>query len=176
MNEKQIQHKCVLWFSQQFPERRGDVFATFQETVNAIQGSNMLSLGLLPGVSDLITLNLQKRMVPIEMKAPDTNHETMHVLEQCKFIYNSGLGWFCISLDSFKEIMLSDGYEGGITVDYVFEMCKDKLRKIIKVEDTDSIDDLLFKCNQWKDREYPKRKKKNPKIKKKDIIPPKVKF
>lgn len=65
MNEIQIQAACVLKFSQEYPERRGDVFATFQETTNAVQGGSMLSKGLIAGVSDLFLINTNKRFIPI---------------------------------------------------------------------------------------------------------------
>jgi len=165
MSEKQIQHKCVLWFSQQFPERRGDVFATFQETINGAQGSNMLSLGLIPGVSDLILIN-DGIMSGIEMKAPDTKHDIAHVLEQSKFILNNCYdGWFCVSLPMFQDIINKTGL--GIDPLDVVRKCEDALDKKIELHGGDDIDDLLFKINQWIDKEYPKRKRKHEdKIKK----------
>ena len=54
--EHKLQAKCVSLFSDQYPNKRGRLFSTFQETTSKAQGSQMLALGLVPGVSDL-TLN-----------------------------------------------------------------------------------------------------------------------
>jgi len=177
MSEKAEQTKMIMWFSQQYPERRGDVIATFNETVNAIQGANHLALGLIPGTSDLLHVDSEKHLIGIENKYVGTYHSTEHLLMQCKFILNNCYhGFFCLNLDMFKEIILSDGKTGGILPETIMMACREKLSKVMPIETNDTIDDMLFKCNQWRDKEYPKRKKKNPKLKKADVIPPKVKF
>ena len=162
MSESQIQSKCILWFSQTYPERRGDVFATFQETINKIQGGQRNSMGLVAGVSDIIYINSLKNIIGIEMKAPKTYHDTVHVLEQCRFILNNAhSGWFCISLESFQKIIESDGEFSGIDPIDVVEICREKIESKIKLSGKEDLDDLIFECNKY----YDKTKKKIPQIK-----------
>lgn len=162
MNEAQLQSQCVLWFSQEYPKRRGDLFATFQETNSAAQGSNMLSKGLIPGVSDIIYTDFQKRLIGIEMKAPNTYHDLIHVLEQCRFIrHNAYHGFFCTTLEDFKTIIESDGTNGMLKVEDVLMVVYQKMLKNIPLSGLSSIDDLIFQANRWEK----KTKKKMPRIK-----------
>lgn len=148
--EGKLQSTMVLHFSQTYPERYGDLFGTFHETTSAAQGSNMLSKGLIPGVSDLIYISTLKHLIGIEVKFPGTYHDTIHVLEQCRFlIENSHHGWFCTDLDQFKEIIHTDGKWGGIDPDDVLEMCKEKMQPKIELSGNESIDDLIFACNKY---------------------------
>jgi hypothetical protein len=153
MSEAKIQSQMVLHFSQEYPNRRGELFAAFQETNSAAQGSNMLSKGLISGVSDLIYIDALKRLVGIEVKAPNTYHDTIHVLEQCRFlIKNAFAGWFCTSLESFKEIIESDGKSGGISPYIIWESILEKHRDLLKLENSEPVDEIIFKCNQYKKR------------------------
>lgn len=153
MNEAQLQAKCVLKFSQTYPERRGDLFATFQETVNAAQGSNMLSRGLIPGVPDLIYLDLARHFIGIEMKAENIRHNLIHILEQCRFLqHNTYNGHFCSSEQMFWDIIESDGEQGGLSYDTVRSWCIVLMQKKLGLFSWNDTDDLIFIANKWEKR------------------------
>jgi hypothetical protein len=162
MSEKKLQSQMVLGFSQKHPDKSGDLIGTFNETISASQGTNRLSLGLVKGLSDLIYINSEKRFIAIEVKYPGTYHDLIHILEQCRFIHhNSHNGFFCKDIDSFWNIINSDGLHGGITVDAVRSWCIEAMRKKIGIFSWVCIDDLIFEANKWQK----KTGKKMPKIK-----------
>lgn len=119
--EHKLQAECVRYFSETYPERRGELFATFQETKSQGQGGVMLSLGLVSGVSDLLFVQ-DGFLIGIEMKCPETSHNTEHLIKQAKWLLKvPKRGCFCDSLDMFKEIIA--GGE-GIDPKSVLEYCK----------------------------------------------------
>ena len=129
MNEKQLQSKIVIEFSQKHPQLRGRLFATFQETINPAQGSNRLALGLVRGVSDLLFVNEVGQLTGIELKAPNTKHSTKHIIEQCNWLINvPKRGYFCTSVEMFWDIF--NGMD-GISPKLILEQCYAalKLRK-----------------------------------------------
>ena len=109
--EKKLQAKIVEEFSLAYPERRGRLFATFQETVNVIQGTIWVALGLVKNISDLIYIDDDKLIIGIEIKAPGTRHNSKHVIGQCHWLMNiPKRGYFCTSVEMFFKII--DGGEG----------------------------------------------------------------
>ena len=147
LSEKKLQAKSVLWFSQEFPERRGDYFSTFQETINEAQGSNMLSLGLIGGVPDTFLIR-DGIFTGIEWKAEETYHDLIHILEQCRFLINNcSTGWFCTSLDMFQGIVNDTGI--GIVPTDIVDECFSKIGTKVNLSGCESIDDLIFEANKW---------------------------
>lgn len=59
-NEGRIQAACFTWFWNEYPKYRGALFHVPNENdradSNAIQGAMRKSLGIVPGVSDLVLL------------------------------------------------------------------------------------------------------------------------
>ena len=162
MSEKKLQAQLVMHFSQRYPSRSGNLIGTFNETVNAAQGSNMLSLGLVKGCSDLIFINNEKRFIGIEVKYPNTRHNLIHVLEQCRFlIENAYCGWFCTSLNQFESITVYEGLSGGIHPNTVRSWCIEKMKSKLGEFSWKDTDDLIFLCNQYES----KTKKKMPTVK-----------
>ena len=124
MNEKQLQSKMVVEFSQAYPEQRGRLFATFQETINAIQGSNRLALGLIRGVSDLLYVNSKGELIGIEVKCLNSKHKSSHVIEQCHWLLEvPKKGYFCTSVNMLMDII--NGGE-GISPQKVLDSIKGK--------------------------------------------------
>jgi len=114
----------VVAFSQKHPELRGRLFATFSETVNALQGANRLALGLIRGTSDLIFITPDRHIVGIEVKAPKTRHSASHVIEQCDWLDNNCYkGYFCVSVEMFWDI-INGGV--GLETSEVRKMCGGK--------------------------------------------------
>jgi hypothetical protein len=104
--EAQLQAKMVIEFSQKRPEERGRLFGYFAETSSPVQGAQMLSLGLIRGVSDLIYIDDYKRIVGIEVKAKGSSHSVKHLKEQAEWLINCcHRGCFCDSLDMFWDII-----------------------------------------------------------------------
>lgn len=124
MNEKQLQSKMVVAFSQAYPEQRGRLFATFQETLNAIQGSNRLSLGLIKGVSDLLYVTDKGELIGIEVKCSHSRHKASHVIEQANWLLKvPKKGYFCTSVEMLMDIV--NGGE-GISPQYILDNIKGK--------------------------------------------------
>lgn len=136
--EAKIQADSVITFADRFPHLRGNLFATFHEVTSGIEGSMKKSLGLVRGVSDLIYIDSYKRIGAIEMKAPETYHDIIHVLEQCRFMLkNAAWGRFCISIEDVISLVESNGIIGGITPEEIIKRCN------VKCESND-IDDILI--------------------------------
>ncbi|WAX17089.1 hypothetical protein PF672P2_00074 [Parabacteroides phage PF672P2] len=111
-NEHRLQSEMVISFSRLHPNDRGKLFATFQETESGAQGAQMLSLGLVRGVSDLLYIP-DGRLIGIEVKYPGSSHKVSHLIEQANWLIKvPHKGWFCDNLMTFNEII-----EGGEGID-----------------------------------------------------------
>ena len=108
MSEHKLQSEIVIRFSQVFPERRGRLFATFQETD---KGSHLTSLGLVKGVSDLLYVTENGELIGIELKYPGKRHNAEHIKEQAYWLATiPKRGYFCTSMNMFFDII--NGGEG----------------------------------------------------------------
>lgn len=117
--EKRLQHDIVMDFSSKMPKDRGRLFATFSETKSAVQGSQMLSLGLIRGTSDLIYIDDDRHIIGIEIKEKGSRHNVKHVLEQANWLNNwCYRGYFCDSIECFWSI-INDSK--GIDPKYIIE-------------------------------------------------------
>jgi len=120
--EYKLQVQCVISFSQS--NQRGVLIGYFAESDNYIQAAMKLSLGLKKGCSDLLYF-YEGMVTGIEMKAPETSHKRLHIMEQCKFLMSEHIhkGYFCDSLSMFHRII-----NGGRGIDPkpIFDYC-DKL-------------------------------------------------
>lgn len=111
--ESLLQSKIVISFADKYPERRGRLFATFQETRTPIEGARKLSLGLIPGASDFVYTG-EHEVIFIEMKAEGMKHPTAHLKKQAQW----GLSirphryYFCDSEECFWNIIDGDGLLG----------------------------------------------------------------
>jgi len=72
MNEKQLQQKMVMSFSQQRPKEKGLLWSTRNQTFSAKDGMTQKGMGMVAGVSDLIYFN--KTFTGLEVKAKGTKH------------------------------------------------------------------------------------------------------
>lgn len=122
--EHSLQSKCVISFSQKYPEQRGRLIGYFAETESPIQGALKNSLGLVRGVSDLIYFHPNGNTIGIEMKAPGSSHKASHLKEQAKWLMTIPIyGWFCDSEKMFWDIINYN--RGGYPPEVVLEMLKD---------------------------------------------------
>ena len=109
--EGKLQANMVLWYRNDWYKLPKNLWATFNEGQNA----NMKqSLGLIPGVSDLLYLEPRgighgRGLMGIEVKYPGERHKVAHVIRQAKWILEvPGIGGFCDSLEMFREIIRGD--------------------------------------------------------------------
>ncbi|MBO7510026.1 MAG: VRR-NUC domain-containing protein [Bacteroidales bacterium] len=110
-NEGKIQSECVIWFHNTFPQYRGLLFHVPNENDRAdsspIQGAIRKSLGVWPGVADLIFLVPRgpHGALLIEMKdekgtQKPAQKEWQKIVEAHGYSYK-----ICRSLAQFKEIL-----------------------------------------------------------------------
>ena len=109
--EHKLQSQCVLWFSQQFPERRGKLWANFSEQ-SAMEASQKLSLGLVKALPDLMYLEWGE-LIGVELKAQGSRHNVKHLREQCQWLIKfPAAGCFCDSLSMFQSIIIGGAFHG----------------------------------------------------------------
>lgn len=112
-SEGQLQAACVQYIKNYHPHLRRNLFATFQETDNKLQGGLRLSLGLTRGVSDILFCDSEKRLWGLELKLPTTPHSVNHLQEQAEWLINVPCkGYFCDNFEMFCGIVLRG--EAGI--------------------------------------------------------------
>jgi hypothetical protein len=100
--ENPIRYECVRWFNQSYPTQHGALFGTFNEVVSKQQGSIYKSLGLIAGVADLIYTK-NGEMSGIEMKAPQSSHDVIHLIRQSEWLLSvPKIGFFCVGLEGFR--------------------------------------------------------------------------
>lgn len=110
-NEGRIQAECFQWFHNTFPQYRGLLFHCPNENdradSNPIQGAIRKSLGVWPGVADLICLIPRRGhgALLIEMKDEHGQQKPaqkvwQEAVEAQNYIYR-----ICRSLDQFKQII-----------------------------------------------------------------------
>jgi len=121
--EHKLQAECVKQFGQKYPEKRGALIAYFAETESGRDGALKVALGLVAGVSDL--LYIQDGIITgIEMKHPETRHNTQHLRSQCLWLISfPKIGFFCDSVEMFLQII--EAGTGGIDPARVLENLKD---------------------------------------------------
>lgn len=103
MSEKELQHNIVKWFGQTYPEHRGLLFEVNNNTYSVRHGLSRISMGMVPGVSDLILIMPKcGKIAALELKAINSRHPINHIENQLdwgkKIIDNGGF-----YLMSYKE-------------------------------------------------------------------------
>jgi hypothetical protein len=123
-SEESLQAACVRWFAEKYPEKRGRLFATFQNP-SIEQYGQWVAKGFVPGVADLIFINNDFRIIGIEMKHSAKSHSKDHILRQCEWLlHNCYRGYFCNSIEMFEKII--DGTGEGIDPRKIMEKLSTK--------------------------------------------------
>lgn len=119
--ESRLQSECVIWFKNEYPELGRRLFAVFNEGRDV---SHKLSVGLTPGVCDLLYVGESGKLYGFEMKHPDMTHSVQHLITQAKWMMEvlPGRAWFCDSLESFRKGMVGDA-SGLLDPADVYEYC-----------------------------------------------------
>ncbi len=110
--EATLQSQCAKQFAERYPEKRGRLIATFQNPTPEQHGL-WVAKGMVAGVSDMIYIDEQFRVVGIEMKQIGARHSKTSLDRQCHFLINCCYrGYFCTSVEMFWEII-----NGGVGID-----------------------------------------------------------
>jgi hypothetical protein len=128
--ESRLQSQMVIQFSQRYPEQRGRLIGYFATSESVIQTSQKLSLGLVKGASDLFYITELGEMVGIEVKAPLSQHNRLHLVSQAEWLLKvPKWGYFCDNIETFRNII-----EGGSGIDpeVVLENCLQKKTGAVK--------------------------------------------
>ena len=111
MPEGKIQAECYQWFHNTFPQYRGLLFHVPNENdradSNPIQGAIRKSLGVWPGVADLILLIPRDGhgALLIEMKDEHGQQKPAQKVWQAAVEAQGYVYKICRSLDQFKKII-----------------------------------------------------------------------
>lgn len=105
--EGRMQAECMRWFRNEY-SGCGYIWGTFNEGLDV---QTKISLGLLPGVSDLLGYKLPRPgLTGLEAKFPGESHNVKHVLRQAHFILDvCDTGWFFDNVAQFQSIVLGTG-------------------------------------------------------------------
>lgn len=110
-NEGRIQASCIVWFHNTYPQYRGLLFHCPNENdradSNPIQGAIRKSLGVVPGVADLICLIPRSGhgALLIEMKDEHGKQRPAQV-EWQKIVESQGYRYEVVrSLQEFQEVI-----------------------------------------------------------------------
>ncbi len=71
MTESQLQAKIFQWHWNKFPAERGLLFHVNGKAKNAIEGNKFKGLGVVSGVSDLVYLRPDGKVLFIELKTSE---------------------------------------------------------------------------------------------------------
>ena len=88
-SEDHLQVACVNAFANKYPEKRGRLFATFQNPTDVTQTNIWIAKGLVAGVSDLIYIDDEFRIIGIELKQVGKRHSSDHLRRQIQWMSNN---------------------------------------------------------------------------------------
>jgi len=132
-NEKQLQAAIAMRFSQEYPEKNGQLFSVRNTTLSLRDGNTQKAMGMKAGVSDFVYLDDDGTMVGIEIKFPGKKHGKQHVINQLQWgevVERCGGEYFIVtSVSGFMSII-----KGGAIDADVYNL--DLIRK--KVEESGS--------------------------------------
>jgi len=92
--EAKFQTKCVLWYRNIWYQNLHNLFAVFNEGIDV---NTKNSMGMVPGVSDLLYYESWKRgLLGLECKSPGMSHSVAKLIRQAKWIIDvcDGGGFF----------------------------------------------------------------------------------
>ena len=126
--EHQLQHECVMEFSQQFPEEKGSLFAVNNEAaLGPKQAQQLKAIGVVAGVADLIYFNFDI-LIGIEVKVKGRRHDLDHVKQQLTWgrhlISKGGIYVIPTSKEAFMSIFSDKKSEDLLSIEQVEKMAE----------------------------------------------------
>lgn len=82
--EEKLQSDIARKFSEQYPEKSGQLFHVSNERNNKIQAFKARAIGIIPGVADFIYFS-DAFNVATELKVPGSRHEVSRILKQLQW-------------------------------------------------------------------------------------------
>lgn len=144
--EARLQYECVKWFRETYPDHKDDIVMIHNETD---KGAYYMSLGMVPGASDLMVFNRDKTLF-VELKVEGSYHDLKKLRNQLRFVERrqdgsaKHGGCFLSSFDRFKEFtsyFMENGnlWKGKcrftiIAMKQMIEKAKEKGNKTAKIE------------------------------------------
>jgi hypothetical protein len=128
-SEDLLQSEIFKSFTNKYPEQRGRLFSTFQNPHGLKQYGIWVARGLVEGVSDLLYIDDDHRIIGIEVKHTEKYHSSDTVKRQAEWIFNCAYrGGFCVSVDMFWQIInnQSNGIEPKKVLKYLENNSKKK--------------------------------------------------
>ena len=139
MTELKLQSDIVRKFSELYPEKRGQLFHVPNERNNKTQAFVAQSIGIVPGVSDLVffgTHILGMNLLGIEVKLPGSSHKVSHIKSQINWAkkVELNLGRWRIVRTVEEAINFIEGKENdGLKIKDVEQMLmENKNKKTVK--------------------------------------------
>lgn len=137
MSEQRLQSDIVRKFSELYPYKKGQLFHVANERNSSKQAFIAQSIGIVPGVSDLIyfecNFTLDLSMKGIELKTPNSRHKVEHIKVQLnwgKTLEKNGGHWrLCRSVKEAIYFIDSMGYDEGLTIEDVEKMIQENGNK-----------------------------------------------
>lgn len=134
MNEEKLQSDIAAKFSQQYPNKRGQLFHIANERNNKVQVYKALSIGIVPGVADFLFFSKDFN-VATELKVKGSRHKVEHLkkqLEWGKVWEREGNVWrLCTTTE--QAISCYNGNFKGITIEELENTLKSVKTKTIKI-------------------------------------------
>lgn len=131
--EEKFQSEVAVKFSQDCPEKSGQLFHVSNERSNIIQAFKARSIGIIPGVADFLFFSKDFN-VATELKQPGSRHLVARVKKQVewgKVWEREGNHWrLCTTIK--EAISCYKGKFKGKTIQEVEEMLKNVKTKTIK--------------------------------------------
>lgn len=138
MSEDKLQSDIVRKFSELYPEKRGQLFHVPNQRNNQKQVFQARSLGIFPGVADLIYIDIlygsDTLIHGLEIKSPGSRHKVDHIEQQVewgKILERCGGFWrICRSVDE-SIAFISGDYENdtALSIKDVEKMIQDNGKK-----------------------------------------------
>jgi hypothetical protein len=105
-SEDQLQVACVNAFASRYPEKRGRLFATFQNPTDKTQTNIWIAKGLVAGVSDLIYIDDDFHICGLELKQKGKRHSVEHLHRQIRWMKNNcHRAGFVTSISEFWDMI-----------------------------------------------------------------------
>jgi len=134
INEKQLQAKIYLDFSQQRPKEKGCLWSVRNTTLSKLDGITQKAMGMVKGVSDLIRFH-NCQFTGIEVKLPGKEHSKEHIITQYNWgrtmEANGGKYYIVTSLEQFWRVINNKVTKDDYHLDKIEEIIKNSKSKII---------------------------------------------
>lgn len=126
MNEKQLSCSIVREITNIQPEKRKQLFHISNERNSKEQAFEARAIGIVPGVSDFLYFELNKPLIGMEIKVPESFHKVEHIISQIEWgeiLEQQGGVWRLITnVADAVELIVKKNYSVGFTTSQMREL------------------------------------------------------